>query len=152
MNGSSEVIENIAKTPRGMGYSGMGYKTDKVNWLKVSKKKGEPGVDRVSKSPAMANILSPASSISTPLANRPARRSLYRLDPFSGGQKLSSTKVSFLCTKALHTFEKQREKFSGWHFLTRIRFVRVRKLLLCAGSGARKRKKVQSARYARKAH
>jgi phosphate transport system substrate-binding protein len=44
MNGSSEVIENIAKTPRGMGYSGMGYKTDKVNWLKVSKKKGEPGV------------------------------------------------------------------------------------------------------------
>jgi len=45
MNGSSEVIENIAKTPRGMGYSGMGYKTDKVNWLKVSKKKGEPGVE-----------------------------------------------------------------------------------------------------------
>lgn len=44
MNGSSEVIENVAKTPRGMGYSGMGYKTDKVNWLKVSKKKGEPGV------------------------------------------------------------------------------------------------------------
>ena len=45
MNGSSEVIENVAKTPRGMGYSGMGYKTDKVNWLKVSKKKGEPGVE-----------------------------------------------------------------------------------------------------------
>jgi phosphate transport system substrate-binding protein len=44
MNGSSEVIENIAKTPRAMGYSGMGYKTDKVNWLKVSKKKGEPGI------------------------------------------------------------------------------------------------------------
>jgi phosphate transport system substrate-binding protein len=45
MNGSSEVIENVAKTPRAMGYSGMGYKTDKVNWLKVSKKKGEPGVE-----------------------------------------------------------------------------------------------------------
>ena len=44
MNGSSEVIENVAKTPRAMGYSGMGYKTDKVNWLKVSKKKGEPGI------------------------------------------------------------------------------------------------------------
>jgi phosphate transport system substrate-binding protein len=43
MNGSAEVIENVAKTPRAMGYSGMGYKTDKVNWLKVSKKKGEPG-------------------------------------------------------------------------------------------------------------
>jgi phosphate transport system substrate-binding protein len=28
-----------------MGYSGMGYKTDKVNWLKVSKSKGEPAVE-----------------------------------------------------------------------------------------------------------
>src|SRR5881396_3066449 len=37
MNGSSEVVENVTKTPLGMGYSGMGYKTDKVNWLKVSK-------------------------------------------------------------------------------------------------------------------
>jgi len=49
MNGSAEVIENVAKTPRAMGYSGMGYKTDKVNWLKVSKKKGDaaiaPGID-----------------------------------------------------------------------------------------------------------
>ena len=44
MNGSSEVVENIAKTRLGLGYSGMGYKTDKVNWLKVSNKKGEPGV------------------------------------------------------------------------------------------------------------
>jgi phosphate transport system substrate-binding protein len=45
MNGSSEVVENVAKTPLGMGYSGMGYKIDKVNWLKVSPKKGEPGVE-----------------------------------------------------------------------------------------------------------
>jgi phosphate transport system substrate-binding protein len=49
MNGSAEVIENIAKTRNGMGYSGMGYKTDKVNWLKISAKKGgeaiEPGID-----------------------------------------------------------------------------------------------------------
>jgi phosphate transport system substrate-binding protein len=45
MNGSSEVVENVAKTPTGLGYSGMGYKTDKVNWLKVSNKKGEPGVE-----------------------------------------------------------------------------------------------------------
>ena len=44
MNGSSEVVENIAKTPLAMGYSGMGYKIDKVNWLKVSSKKGEPGI------------------------------------------------------------------------------------------------------------
>jgi len=45
MNGSAEVVENVAKTRLGLGYSGMGYKTDKVNWLKVSHKKGEPGVE-----------------------------------------------------------------------------------------------------------
>ena len=44
MNGSSEVVENVAKTPLGIGYSGMGYKTDQVNWLKVSRKKGEPAI------------------------------------------------------------------------------------------------------------
>ena len=44
LNGSSEVVENVAKTRNAIGYSGMGYKTDKVNWLKVSAKKGEPGV------------------------------------------------------------------------------------------------------------
>jgi phosphate transport system substrate-binding protein len=45
MNGSAEVVENVAKTPLGMGYSGMGYKTDHVNWLKVSAKKGEPAIE-----------------------------------------------------------------------------------------------------------
>ena len=45
MNGSAEVVENVVKTPTGLGYSGMGYKTPAVNWLKVSNKKGEPGVE-----------------------------------------------------------------------------------------------------------
>ena len=45
MNGSAEVVENVAKTPTGLGYSGMGYKTPTVHWLKVSAKKGEPGVE-----------------------------------------------------------------------------------------------------------
>jgi len=45
MNGSAEVIENIARTPTGLGYSGMGYKTPSVHWLKISNKKGEPGVE-----------------------------------------------------------------------------------------------------------
>jgi len=45
LNGSSEVVENVAKTPTGLGYSGMGYKTPAVNWLHVSKKKGETGVE-----------------------------------------------------------------------------------------------------------
>lgn len=45
MNGSAEVVENVAKTPLGLGYSGMGYKTAHVTWMKVSNKKGEPGVE-----------------------------------------------------------------------------------------------------------
>ncbi len=45
MNGSAEVVENVARTPSGLGYSGMGYKTPAVNWLKISTKKGEPGVE-----------------------------------------------------------------------------------------------------------
>jgi phosphate transport system substrate-binding protein len=45
LNGSSEVVEQVAKTRTAIGYSGMGYKTDKVNWLKVSSKKGEPGLE-----------------------------------------------------------------------------------------------------------
>jgi phosphate transport system substrate-binding protein len=45
MNGSAEVVENVSKTPTGLGYSGMGYKTPNVNWLRVSNKKGEPGIE-----------------------------------------------------------------------------------------------------------
>lgn len=49
MNGSAEVVENVSKTTLAMGYSGMGYKTPHVNWLKVSAKKGgaavEPGTE-----------------------------------------------------------------------------------------------------------
>ena len=45
MSGSAEVVENIARTPTGLGYSGMGYKTANVNWMKVSNKKGEPAVE-----------------------------------------------------------------------------------------------------------
>ncbi len=42
--GSAEVVETISKTPTAMGYSGMGYRTDMVKVLKISNKKGEPGV------------------------------------------------------------------------------------------------------------
>ena len=45
LNGSSEVVENVSKTVNGIGYSGMGYKTPNVNWLKVSNKKGETAVE-----------------------------------------------------------------------------------------------------------
>jgi phosphate transport system substrate-binding protein len=45
MNGSAEVVENVARTPAGLGYSGMGYKTPAVKWLKISSQKGAPGVE-----------------------------------------------------------------------------------------------------------
>src|SRR5881409_335594 len=45
MNGSAEVVENVSKTATALGYSGMGYKTPNVNWLKIANKKGEPGIE-----------------------------------------------------------------------------------------------------------
>lgn len=45
MNGSAEVVENVARTPAGLGYSGMGYKTPAVKWLKISNQKGAPAVE-----------------------------------------------------------------------------------------------------------
>jgi len=44
MNGSKDVVEQVAKTPGAIGYSGLGYATPDVKILKVSKVKGEPGV------------------------------------------------------------------------------------------------------------
>ncbi|MGA2798089.1 MAG: phosphate ABC transporter substrate-binding protein [Thermoguttaceae bacterium] len=43
-SGSKDVISLIAHTPGAIGYSGMGYATSEVKMLKVSCKKGEPGV------------------------------------------------------------------------------------------------------------
>lgn len=44
MNGSKDVVELVSRTPNAIGYSGLGYKTDKVKVIKVSKKKGDPHV------------------------------------------------------------------------------------------------------------
>ena len=44
MNGSKEVVDLVATTPTAIGFSGIGYRTDKVKVVKVSKKAGEPGV------------------------------------------------------------------------------------------------------------
>lgn len=62
LNGSAEVVENVAKTPNGLGYSGMGYKTPNVHWLKVSNNKGEPAVE-----PGMENARSGKYPISRKL-------------------------------------------------------------------------------------
>jgi phosphate transport system substrate-binding protein len=44
-NGSKDVVALIANTPGAIGYSGMGYKEPGVKTLKITKKKGEPGVE-----------------------------------------------------------------------------------------------------------
>ncbi len=62
MNGSKDVVELVGRTPCAIGYSGMGYKTDAVKFLKVSKKKGEPGV-----APSIESVLTKTYLIARPL-------------------------------------------------------------------------------------
>ena len=45
MNGSKEVVDLVSTTPSAIGFSGIGYRTDKVKVIKVSKKTGEPCVE-----------------------------------------------------------------------------------------------------------
>ena len=40
MHGSKEVVELCGKTPAAIGFSGMGYATDEVKMVLVSKKRG----------------------------------------------------------------------------------------------------------------
>jgi phosphate transport system substrate-binding protein len=44
-SGSSDVVALVSNTPCAVGYSGMGYKTDEIKVVKVSKEKGQPGVE-----------------------------------------------------------------------------------------------------------
>jgi len=62
MNGSKDVVEQVAKTPGAIGYSGLGYATPEVKVLKVSTKKGEPGV-----LPSIATVHDKSYPISRPL-------------------------------------------------------------------------------------
>jgi phosphate transport system substrate-binding protein len=62
MNGSKDVVEQVAKTPGAIGYSGLGYATPGVKILKVSKVKGEPGVV-----PSIATVHDKTYPISRPL-------------------------------------------------------------------------------------
>lgn len=45
LNGSKDVVALVEGTPSAIGYSGIGYRTDKVKVLKVSARKGQPGVE-----------------------------------------------------------------------------------------------------------
>ena len=62
MNGSKDVVEQVAKTPGAIGYSGLGYATPDVKILKVSKVKGQPGV-----LPSIATVHDKSYPISRPL-------------------------------------------------------------------------------------
>ena len=62
MNGSKDVVELVGRTPTAIGYSGLGYATKQVKILKVSKKKGEPGV-----APTIATTLDKTYPIARPL-------------------------------------------------------------------------------------
>ncbi len=50
-SGSKDVVALVSRTPCAIGYSGMGYRTDEVKWLKILVPDGEapiePGVDTV---------------------------------------------------------------------------------------------------------
>jgi phosphate transport system substrate-binding protein len=62
MNGSKDVVELVTKTQGAIGYSGLGYATPGVKILKVSKKKGEPGVV-----PGVATVLDKSYPIARPM-------------------------------------------------------------------------------------
>jgi len=61
-SGSSDIVALVSKTPCAIGYSGMGYNEDDVKILKVSVKKGEPGV-----APSLATALDGSYPIARPL-------------------------------------------------------------------------------------
>ena len=62
MNGSKDVVELIGNTPTAIGYSGLGYRTDKVKIVKVSKKTGEPAI-----MPSIATTLDKTYPIARPM-------------------------------------------------------------------------------------
>jgi phosphate transport system substrate-binding protein len=62
MNGSKDVVEQVAKTPGSIGYSGLGYATPEVKILKVAKKKGEPAIV-----PSNASVLDKSYPIARPM-------------------------------------------------------------------------------------
>jgi phosphate transport system substrate-binding protein len=62
MNGSKDVVELVGKTPAAIGYSGLGYATPAVKVVKVSPRKGEPGI-----APSVATVLDKTYPIARPM-------------------------------------------------------------------------------------
>jgi phosphate transport system substrate-binding protein len=61
-NGSKDAVSLISRTPSAIGYSGMGYATPEVKTLRVSKRRGEPGV-----APTVENARNQSYPITRPL-------------------------------------------------------------------------------------
>ncbi len=61
-NGSKDAVSLISHTPSAIGYSGMGYATPEVKTLRVSKRRGEPGV-----APTVENARNGSYPITRPL-------------------------------------------------------------------------------------
>lgn len=61
-SGSKDLVTLVSRTPRAIGYSGMGYMTDDVKVLKVSKRKGLPGI-----APTVENVNNGTYPLSRPL-------------------------------------------------------------------------------------
>lgn len=62
MSGSKDVVELVGKTMGAIGYSGMGYKTDAVKFVKIIKKKGDKAW-----APTLANVTAGHYSLARPL-------------------------------------------------------------------------------------
>jgi len=61
-SGSKDVVALVGKTPGAIGYSGMGYATDEVKMLRISKAKGDPSV-----APTVENAKNGSYPITRPL-------------------------------------------------------------------------------------
>ena len=122
-NGSKDAVSLIAHTPSAIGYSGMGYATDGVKMLKVSRHRGGAGRGaHRRKTPATASIPSPAPCKFTWSASRPVQsRSIstgFLVGPEGSAQLVVPwNKMGYvprLCiemrTKALLTVQQRRTR------------------------------------------
>jgi phosphate transport system substrate-binding protein len=62
LHGSKDVVELVERTPCAIGYSGMGYATERVKELEIAKKAGEPAYQ-----PTVETVLNGTYPIARPL-------------------------------------------------------------------------------------
>ncbi|MCY2991846.1 MAG: phosphate ABC transporter substrate-binding protein [Planctomycetota bacterium] len=62
LSGSKDLVAMISRTPCAIGYSGMGYHTAEVKWLKVAQQQGDSGVE-----PSVDTVQHKTYPISRPL-------------------------------------------------------------------------------------